>query len=116
MTRKDRRAERERKGFDEKFNKLFLQMDGRLWELAIHLYFNILFLFLGSWLPKPPLMLEGIWELLPHDRKNLLVNPVKPHLLEGIPCIQNSLTRVDSFWSMRYNNLINWKESLMCNQ
>jgi hypothetical protein len=49
---------------------VFFQMDAQLWELAIHLYFNIL--FLGIWLPKPPLMLEGIWEFLPHDRKDFL--------------------------------------------
>jgi hypothetical protein len=43
----------------------FFQMYGLLWELAIHLYFDFLKV-------KPPLMLEVIWEFLPHDRKDFL--------------------------------------------
>jgi hypothetical protein len=41
---------------------LSLQTDGQLWELAITWFFN--FLFLGSWRPKPSLMLEEVWESL----------------------------------------------------
>jgi hypothetical protein len=43
------------------------------------------FLFFGIWLPKPPLMLEEIWDLLPHDQKDFLLNDEKqqPHRPEG---------------------------------
>jgi hypothetical protein len=76
-----------------KYGQQLLESCSSKWMANFGSQSSIYILIFWESAPKTPLMVEGIWELLPHDRKDFLLFDEVQHLINWKESVPSNLVQ-----------------------